>query len=243
MMFAPPYDPKGADGEPCAYPVCFINGNLELPAPHVVWPEDYSNAEPDHLRAQHHLHDDHPVGRDDRDAAHARPDGARTRDDPGQGAERHRVRVGDPRGSSRCRSAGPAAKPYIPLFAGFFIFILFCNWSGLLPFIGKVEFRAGPDQRREHHDRPRARRLRLLRVPGLQGARRRRVPVQVLPVRRVPQGGRRRDHRGVRGPDRAPPGVRQARHAVDATLRQHLRRRGGARRCSPRSPSRSSRWR
>ena len=22
------------------FPVCFINGNLELPAPHVVWPED-----------------------------------------------------------------------------------------------------------------------------------------------------------------------------------------------------------
>ena len=38
MMFAPPYDPRTADGE-CAYPVCFINGNLELPAPHVVWPD------------------------------------------------------------------------------------------------------------------------------------------------------------------------------------------------------------
>ena len=28
---------------------------------------------------------------------------------------------------------GPKAKPYIPLFAGFFLFILFCNWSGLIP--------------------------------------------------------------------------------------------------------------
>jgi F-type H+-transporting ATPase subunit a len=34
---------------------------------------------------------------------------------------------------------GPASKPYLPLFAGFFLFILFCNWSGLIPPIGKVE--------------------------------------------------------------------------------------------------------
>ena len=43
MMFAPPYDPQSEAGAECVYPVCFINGNLELPAPHVVWPEDYSN--------------------------------------------------------------------------------------------------------------------------------------------------------------------------------------------------------
>ena len=34
---------------------------------------------------------------------------------------------------------GPRSKPYIPLFAGFFLFILFCNWSGLIPPIGKVD--------------------------------------------------------------------------------------------------------
>jgi F-type H+-transporting ATPase subunit a len=34
---------------------------------------------------------------------------------------------------------GPASKPYLPLFAGFFLFILFCNWSGLIPPIGKVD--------------------------------------------------------------------------------------------------------
>ncbi len=35
--------------------------------------------------------------------------------------------------------AGPTAKPYIPLFVAFFILILFCNWSGLIPPIGRVE--------------------------------------------------------------------------------------------------------
>jgi F-type H+-transporting ATPase subunit a len=39
---------------------------------------------------------------------------------------------------------GPGAKPYIPLFAGFFLFILFSNWSGLVPPVGKVIFLRAP---------------------------------------------------------------------------------------------------
>jgi F-type H+-transporting ATPase subunit a len=34
---------------------------------------------------------------------------------------------------------GAAAKPYIPLFAAFFILILFCNWIGLVPPVGKLD--------------------------------------------------------------------------------------------------------
>jgi F-type H+-transporting ATPase subunit a len=38
---------------------------------------------------------------------------------------------------------GAAARPHVPLFAAFFLLILFSNWSGLLPFFGRVEaFRA-----------------------------------------------------------------------------------------------------
>ncbi|MEO7663704.1 MAG: F0F1 ATP synthase subunit A [Candidatus Limnocylindrales bacterium] len=38
---------------------------------------------------------------------------------------------------------GPRAATYVPLFAAFFLFILFSNWSGLVPPVGKVEiFRA-----------------------------------------------------------------------------------------------------
>jgi len=38
---------------------------------------------------------------------------------------------------------GAPARDYIPLFAGVFLFILFANWSGLLPFFGKIDvFRA-----------------------------------------------------------------------------------------------------
>ena len=38
---------------------------------------------------------------------------------------------------------GAAARRHVPLFATFFLFILFSNWSGLLPFFGRIEaFRA-----------------------------------------------------------------------------------------------------
>jgi F-type H+-transporting ATPase subunit a len=38
---------------------------------------------------------------------------------------------------------GVAARRHVPLFAAFFLFILFSNWSGLLPFFGRIEaFRA-----------------------------------------------------------------------------------------------------
>jgi F-type H+-transporting ATPase subunit a len=34
---------------------------------------------------------------------------------------------------------GPKAERYVPLFAGLFLFILACNWSGLIPFVGRVD--------------------------------------------------------------------------------------------------------
>jgi F-type H+-transporting ATPase subunit a len=35
--------------------------------------------------------------------------------------------------------AGPAGKPYIPIFIGAFLLILFDNWIGLVPPVGKIE--------------------------------------------------------------------------------------------------------
>jgi F-type H+-transporting ATPase subunit a len=34
---------------------------------------------------------------------------------------------------------GPKAERYVPLFAGLFLFILACNWSGLIPVVGRVD--------------------------------------------------------------------------------------------------------
>jgi F-type H+-transporting ATPase subunit a len=39
---------------------------------------------------------------------------------------------------------GPGARRHIPLFAAFFLFILFANWSGLLPIVGRVDFLRAP---------------------------------------------------------------------------------------------------
>jgi F-type H+-transporting ATPase subunit a len=39
---------------------------------------------------------------------------------------------------------GEGARRHIPLFVAFFLFILFSNWSGLIPFFGKLEFLRAP---------------------------------------------------------------------------------------------------
>jgi len=40
--------------------------------------------------------------------------------------------------------AGPAARPYIPIFAAAFILILFDNWIGLVPPVGKIDLLRAP---------------------------------------------------------------------------------------------------
>ncbi len=40
--------------------------------------------------------------------------------------------------------AGPMARPYIPIFAAFFMLILFDNWVGLVPPVGKIELLRAP---------------------------------------------------------------------------------------------------
>ena len=35
--------------------------------------------------------------------------------------------------------AGPTGRPYVPLFAAFFLLILFSNWIGLIPPVGRIE--------------------------------------------------------------------------------------------------------
>jgi F-type H+-transporting ATPase subunit a len=40
--------------------------------------------------------------------------------------------------------AGPTARPYIPIFIGAFLLVLFNNWIGLVPPVGKVPFLRAP---------------------------------------------------------------------------------------------------
>ena len=96
------------------------------------------------------------------------------------------------------------------------------------PSAGRVPART--HQRRQRHDRPGPR--GLLHVPGRGLPRAWACSGYLGKFFRSTSSrtARRRHHRPVRGLDRVHAGVRQADHAVDATLRQHLRRRGGARR-------------
>lgn len=144
FIIAPPFDPRPANpGDPCVYPVCFINGTLEFPAPHVVFPPE------------HHL----PAGLVVWDISVSSSlftmwivmavvaltlilltRGLQRIPGKGQNAVEAIYEGLEGFGVSL---GGPAAKPYIPLFVTLFLFILVCNWSGLLPFVGRVPlFRA-----------------------------------------------------------------------------------------------------
>jgi F-type H+-transporting ATPase subunit a len=143
MVFAPPYNPESSGGGECVYPVCFINGNLELPAPHVVFPEDYSNTslitfEPSITNTMITLWGVTIV------TIVTLVLLARGRAMVPGRAQNAMEYVWEMLEGFATSLGGPAAKPYIPLFAGFFLFILFCNWSGLLPFIGKIELLRAP---------------------------------------------------------------------------------------------------
>ena len=37
LILVPPFPKEGAPGDACAFPVCYIEGTLEFPAPHIVW--------------------------------------------------------------------------------------------------------------------------------------------------------------------------------------------------------------
>ena len=143
IILVPPFNAQHPD-EACNYPVCFINGTLELPAPHVVFP------------AGHHA----PTGLIVWDVSISSSiltmwiimavvivaliamTWKRERI-PGrwqnaiealyEGLQNFGLSLG-----------GPAAKKYIPLFVTLFVFILACNWSGLLPVVGRIPYFRAP---------------------------------------------------------------------------------------------------
>jgi F-type H+-transporting ATPase subunit a len=139
FIVAPPFDKANPTGA-CAFPACFINGNLEFPAPHAVWrllDTDISQQ----------------IAVFDISISSTMitmwivsivvivllfllTRGRAMLPGRAQNAIEYVYELIEGFGMSL---GGPAAKPYIPLFAGFFLYILFSNWSGLIPPIGKVE--------------------------------------------------------------------------------------------------------
>jgi F-type H+-transporting ATPase subunit a len=148
FLVAPPFPKGGAPGDACPFPVCFINGNLEFPPPYVVWDLDPANPMPSGSLVITF----HPsitstlltmwiievvliaVGI----IATRRP-----RQVPGRLQNFVEWAYESLDGFARS-TGGPAAARHVPIFASFFILILFCNWSGLVPPVGRVEYFRAP---------------------------------------------------------------------------------------------------
>jgi F-type H+-transporting ATPase subunit a len=145
IAFPPPN--KDLPGQPCPFPACFIQGSLEFPAPHTVIDLDPANAAGAGGLVVFHAAISSTlltmwlvmaivvIG----SALLVR--GAKLV--PGRGQNIFEF-VYEFLSDFGLGLAGPTAKPYIPIFLGAFLLVLFDNWIGLVPPVGKVDFLRAP---------------------------------------------------------------------------------------------------
>ncbi len=140
LILVPPFPRGGSSGEACAYPACFIDGTLEFPAPHEVIA--FTSEPPSDALITF------------------RPSISSTiltmwivmaivivgsvlltrggKMIPGRGQnffEWFYEFISD----FGLGLAGPTARPYIPIFVAFFLLIIFSNWIGLVPPVGRID--------------------------------------------------------------------------------------------------------
>jgi F-type H+-transporting ATPase subunit a len=147
LVAFPPFPKGGQPGDECSFPACFITSTLEFPAPNSVI--DFA---PDSAPAATDLITFHPaisstlltmwiviaivvigsillIGR--------------MTMIPGRGQNAFEF-VYEFLSDFGLGLAGPTARPYIPIFLGAFLLVLFDNWIGLVPPVGKVDFLRAP---------------------------------------------------------------------------------------------------
>jgi len=141
LIVAPPPN-KENPGEPCAFPACFITGALEFPAPHTVVDFDPANAPPADALVTFHPSISNTIltmwivmaiviiG------AALMVRGAKLI--PGR-AQNFFEWFYEFLGDFGIGIAGEAGRPYLPIFLGAFLLIVFDNWIGLVPPVGKIE--------------------------------------------------------------------------------------------------------
>ncbi|HEY6058752.1 MAG TPA: FoF1 ATP synthase subunit a [Candidatus Limnocylindrales bacterium] len=141
-LFAPPF-PKGAPGQPCAFPVCFIEGTLEFPPPHVVADLDPANPMPTgqlvltfHPSITSTIVTLWIVAATILVLAIAATRRLRTVPAGIQNVVEFAYEALENFATSL---GGAAVRPHVPLYAAFFLLILFSNWSGLVPPVGRIE--------------------------------------------------------------------------------------------------------
>jgi F-type H+-transporting ATPase subunit a len=142
VMLVPPFPEGGKPGDPCGFPECYITSTIEYPPPNVVF--DFSPATAPSPLPMVYFH----------------PSISSTiltmwmvmafilllafiatrrmKQIPGrlQNAVEWAYEFGC---DFAIGIAGEGARRYYPIFAAFFILILFSNWSGLVPPVGKIE--------------------------------------------------------------------------------------------------------
>ena len=142
FIVVPPF-PKGEPAGECPYPACFISGNLELPAPHVVFDLD-----PNSSLGTGGL----VVGFDPTITSPlltmwiveilllivfvAATRGLR---EIPRGVQNLVEWAYETLQNFAVSIGGADAVKHVPIYAAFFILILFSNWSGLVPPVGKME--------------------------------------------------------------------------------------------------------
>ena len=147
FILVPPF-PPGEPGAACPYPVCFINGNLEFPPPYVIWDLDPSNPMPEgslsigfHPSITNTLLTMWIVEIVLLVVAVAAT--LRKREVP-SGLQNFVEWAFEGLQGFAISNGGNAAVRHVPIFAAFFLFILLCNWSGLVPPVGKIHYLRAP---------------------------------------------------------------------------------------------------
>lgn len=147
VILVPPFPKGGAPGQACPYPVCYIQGTLEFPAPEVVLP---LTSEPAPGASQ--LITFYPSISNTiltqwivivliLAGAILMTRGMKLIPGRGQNAfETFYETLGD----FGVGLAGPTARPYVPIFAAFFLLIIFSNWIGLVPGVGRIPWLRAP---------------------------------------------------------------------------------------------------
>jgi F-type H+-transporting ATPase subunit a len=138
LILVPPFPHGGNPGDPCAFPTCFIESTLEFPAPHTILgptaPADalvtFTPSLSSTTFTMWIIIAILVIG----SALMVR--GSKLIPGRAQNVFEWFYEFLSDFGVG---IAGAAAKPYIPLFIAFFLLILFSNWSGLIPPVGRLQ--------------------------------------------------------------------------------------------------------
>jgi F-type H+-transporting ATPase subunit a len=137
-ILVPPFPREGQPGDACAYPACFINGTLEFPAPVTILGEPapadalvtFSPSISSTIFTQWIVMALVIV------VVFLLTRGNKLIPGRGQNLFEWFYEFLSDFGLGL---AGPKASPYIPLFVAFFLLIVFSNWIGLIPPVGRIE--------------------------------------------------------------------------------------------------------